>query len=144
MARVLVVHGPNLDLLGQREPELYGKMTLDQVNEGLVRVGKSLGVEILTYQSNHEGDLIDFIHAEGADCLGLIINAGALSHYSYALRDAITATGVRAIEVHITNVYAREEFRRHSVIAPVCVGQISGLGARGYLAALRWLAEPVK
>lgn len=141
MPRILAVHGPNLDLLGRREPELYGKMTLDDLNQELVKAGASLGVEVVTYQSNHEGDLIDFIHAESADCLGLIINAGAFSHYSYALRDAITAVGVKAIEVHITNVYAREEFRRHSVIAPACVGQITGLGPRGYLAALRWLTE---
>ena len=141
MSRVLVVHGPNLNLLGSREPEIYGYKTLDQINTELVALGQELGLEVIPFQSNHEGDLIDIIQQESGDCIGLIINPGAYSHYSYAIRDAITAVDIRAIEVHLSNVMAREEFRRTSVIAPVCVDQIIGLGDEGYKAALRWFAE---
>ena len=141
MTRILIVHGPNLNLLGEREPEIYGPATLDQINQELTALAQSLDLEIIPLQSNHEGDIIDIIHRESVDCAGMIINAGAYSHYSYAIRDAISATRIRAIEVHLSNVFAREEFRRQSVIAPVCVGQISGLGPDSYKAALRWFAD---
>ena len=141
MAKILVIHGPNLNLLGEREPGIYGRVTLDQLNRNLVDLGKTLDIEVVTFQSNHEGDIIDRIHAERHECQGLIINPGAFTHYSYAIRDAIAATGMVAVEVHLTNVSAREEFRRNSVIAPVCDGQINGLGIGGYRAALRWFAE---
>jgi 3-dehydroquinate dehydratase-2 len=141
VTRILVIHGPNLNLLGEREPEIYGHTTLDQINQELVALGQPLGLEVLVVHSNHEGEIIDIIHREGVTCAGLIVNAGAYSHYSYAIRDAISATRLRAIEVHLSNVFAREEFRRHSVIAPVCVGQVTGLGPEGYRAALRWFAD---
>lgn len=141
MTRILVIHGPNLNLLGEREPEIYGRQTLDQINQDLVALGQSLDVEVTPLHSNHEGEIIDIIHRDSVDCAGLIINAGAYAHYSYGIRDAINATGIRAIEVHLSNVYAREEFRRHSVIAPVCVGQVCGLGPESYRAALRWFAD---
>jgi 3-dehydroquinate dehydratase-2 len=137
----LVVHGPNLNLLGSREPEIYGHKTLDQINQELVALGQELGIEVIPFQSNHEGDLIDIIQQESGQSDGLIINAGAYSHYSYAIRDAITAVGIRAIEVHLSDVMAREEFRHKSVIAPVCVDQIIGMGDEGYKAALKWFAD---
>lgn len=141
MTRILIIHGPNLNLLGEREPEVYGHTTLDQINQELTALAQTLDMEIIPLQTNHEGDIIDIIHRESVDCAGLIINAGAYSHYSYAIRDAISATRIRTIEVHLSNVFAREEFRRQSAIAPVCVGQISGLGPDSYKAALRWFAD---
>jgi 3-dehydroquinate dehydratase-2 len=141
MSKILLVNGPNLNLLGQREPTIYGRLTLSELERGLSQAAVVAGHDLLAFQSNHEGEIIDFIHKEAASALGLIINAGAFSHYSYAIRDAITAVNIRAIEVHISNVYAREEFRHKSVLAPVCVGQISGLGTEGYYAALTWLVE---
>jgi len=141
MSKILLINGPNLNLLGQREPDIYGKSTLPELVKGLSQAARAAGHELLAFQSNHEGEIIDFVQRESPSALGLIINAGAFSHYSYALRDAISAVGIRAIEVHISNVYAREEFRHTSVLAPVCVGQISGLGTDGYFAALRWLID---
>jgi 3-dehydroquinate dehydratase-2 len=137
----LLINGPNLNLLGQRQPDIYGHTTLKQIEEMLTETAAASGLELLAYQSNHEGDLVDFIQREAGSAVGLIINAGAFSHYSYALRDALASAGVKAIEVHLSNVYAREEFRHTSVIAAVCVGQISGLGVEGYRAALRWFIE---
>lgn len=141
VAKVLVINGPNLNLLGQREPEVYGNTTLDQINEQLTDLARAAGVELEFFQSNHEGDIIDCIHREGPACDGLIINPAAFTHYSYAIRDAIAAIGVPTIEVHLTNIHAREKFRRRSVIAPVCVGQIGGFGADSYRAALNWFID---
>lgn len=136
--RLLVLHGPNLNLLGTREPEVYGSTTLADINAALERRAAELQIELFVLQSNHEGVLIDTIQAEAPRSDGIIINPGALTHYSYALRDAIAAVDRPTIEVHLSNVYARESFRHHSVIAPIATGQISGLGWRGYLLALEW------
>lgn len=137
--RVLVLHGPNLNLLGKREPQIYGAATLDSINAALQSLAAELNLELRAVQSNHEGVLIDEIHAAIGWAGGLLINAGAYTHTSYALRDAISAVGIPAVEVHLSNIYVREEFRRHSVLAPVCRGQISGFGAQSYLLGLRAL-----
>jgi len=136
MPKIILIHGPNLNLLGTRELEKYGSTTLDEINTKLREQAESAGADIVSFQSNHEGEIIDFIHKEAPNSDGMIINAGAFTHYSYAIRDAIAAVSTPAIEVHITNVYAREEFRHRSVIAPVCVGQISGFGEDSYRMAL--------
>ncbi len=141
MARVLVVNGPNLNLLGTREPHIYGKMTLDELNTSLTDLAAELGVELALFQSNSEGEIIDYIQADGPKADGLIINAGALTHYSYALRDAIVAVGIKTIEVHLSNIYAREEFRHQSVIAPVAHGHLVGFGIYGYAMALSYFAD---
>ena len=137
--RVLVVHGPNLNLLGRREPAIYGATTLAEIDEALRERAGELGVEILSYKSNSEGALIDWLQANAVGDCGLIINPGALTHYGLSLRDAIAALGLPTIEVHLSNIYAREVWRHHSVVAPVVRGQISGLGWRGYLLALEAL-----
>ena len=134
--RVLVVNGPNLNLQGQRQPEIYGTVTLDDINARLTARGRELGVEVVAYQSNSEGALIDFIQAQAPTADAIIINPGALTHYGLSLRDCIAAIEIPVIEVHLSNIYAREPFRRRSVIAPVAHGQISGLGWRGYVLAL--------
>jgi 3-dehydroquinate dehydratase-2 len=136
---VLVLHGPNLNMLGTREPDIYGHTTLSDIDAALVVRASELGIEVETFQSNYEGALIDTLQANAQRSSGLIINPGALTHYSYALRDAIAAARLPTIEVHLSNVYAREPFRHHSIIAPVATGQISGLGWRGYVLALEWL-----
>jgi len=142
--KILVVHGPNLNLLGKRKREIYGDKTLEEVNSLLQQQAKELGVEIITFQSNSEGTLIDFIQAESPKAEGIIINPGALTHYGLSLRDALGDTNLPVIEVHLSNIYAREEFRQRSVIAPVAKGQISGLGWRGYIAALRTLVAELR
>ncbi len=141
--RILLINGPNLNLLGTREPEYYGATTLATIESSVRERAEAMSppVEILTCQSNHEGAIIDFIHTEGRESLGIIMNPGAFTHYSYAIRDAVSAIGTPTIEVHISNVHAREAFRHHSVIAPVATGQIVGLGAEGYLLALEYLTR---
>lgn len=138
--KILVIHGPNLNMLGRREPEVYGSVTLDEINAALHERAAVSGVTLLTMQSNHEGALIDFLQAEGWDADGIIINPGALTHYGLALRDALAMLKAPIIEVHLSNVYRREPFRHTSVVAPVATGQIAGLGWRGYLFALEWLS----
>jgi 3-dehydroquinate dehydratase-2 len=134
--RILVLNGPNLNRLGQRKPEIYGSMTLDQILEELQTRAAAVGVELRCFQSNHEGALIDFLQVEAGEADGVIVNAGALSHYGLSLRDAIEDLGKPVVDVHISNIYRREPHRQHSVIAEVALGQISGLGWRGYLGAL--------
>ncbi len=137
--KILVLHGPNLNLLGQREPEVYGRVTLDEIDAGLRKLGETQGASVETFQSNHEGELIDRIHAARGHVDGLIINAAGLTHTSVSLRDALAASELPFIEVHLSNVHAREEFRRRSLISDVAVGQVTGLGAIGYELALRGL-----
>jgi len=137
MAKVLVIHGPNLNLLGRREPGIYGTVTLAEVDRQLASLGREIDAEVETFQSNHEGAIIDRLHQAPGRHDAVILNAGALTHYSIALRDAIAAISVPVVEVHLSNVHARESFRHVSVIAPVCRGQIAGFGVGSYLLALR-------
>jgi len=137
MAKVLVIHGPNLNLLGRREPGVYGTVTLAEVDRQLASLAREIGAEVETFQSNHEGAIIDRLHQAPGRHDAVILNAGALTHYSIALRDAIAAVPVPVVEVHLSNVHAREPFRHVSVIAPVCRGQIAGFGVGSYLLALR-------
>jgi 3-dehydroquinate dehydratase II len=140
-AHLMVIHGPNLNLLGQREPEVYGHLTLEEINRRLAAWAEGAAVELRFVQSNHEGGLIDAIHKAQGWADGIVINPGAYTHYSYALRDAIAAVGLPAVEVHLSNVHAREAFRHTSVVAPACRGQVVGLGWVGYRLALEALAE---
>jgi len=137
----LILHGPNLNLLGKREKEIYGIYTLEDLDAMIRREAEKLGITVDCHQSNHEGTLIDLIHGAEGKYEGIIFNPGAFTHYSIALRDALAAVSVPAVEVHLSNIYAREELRRRSVIAPVARGQISGLGPRSYLLALYALAS---
>ncbi len=136
-----MLHGPNLNLLGQREPETYGRITLEEINAQLQREAKELNLSLETLQSNHEGILVDAIHAALGQYQGILINAAAYTHTSVALRDAIAAVALPTVEVHLSNIYKREEFRHHSWIAPVVIGQISGFGANSYRLGLRALAD---
>lgn len=132
MAKILVLHGPNLNLLGQREENVYGVVTLDEINQNLTRLAAQYQVDIVCAQSNSEGEIINILHMTGSEADCIIINPAAYTHYSIAIRDAVKAIKTPVIEVHLSNIYAREEFRHHSVIAPVSVGQISGFGHYGY------------
>jgi len=138
--KILVVHGPNLNMLGSRQVAVYGDKTLDEIDSLLQKRARELGVELETLQSNHEGTLVDFIQEKSPEATGIIINPGALTHYGLSLRDALADTSLPIIEVHISNIHAREEFRQQSVIAPIARGQIAGLGWRGYIAALEIIA----
>lgn len=142
--KFLVIHGPNLNRLGQREPGIYGKKTLPEIDALLKQRGEELKVEVATFQSNSEGAIIDFIQSQSSQASGIIINPGALTHYGLSLREALADARLPAIEVHLSNIYAREEWRSHSVIAPVALGQIAGLGWRGYVAALEILVAQLK
>jgi 3-dehydroquinate dehydratase-2 len=141
MTQLLVLNGPNLNMLGTREPHIYGATTLPDIEAALRERATPHGIDVVFFQSNHEGALIDLIQQQHQQSVGIIINPGAFTHYSYALRDALSAVSVPIIEVHISNVYKREPFRHHSVIAPIATGQIAGLGWRGYLHALDWMIE---
>lgn len=136
---ILILHGPNLDLLGMREPEVYGSLTLTEINARLHQFAEERGITLRIYQTNSEGALIDALHEARGWAQGIVINPGGYTHTSVALRDAITAVGLPTIEVHLSNIHAREPFRHTSLVAPVCVGQISGLGWLGYRFAIEWL-----
>jgi 3-dehydroquinate dehydratase-2 len=142
--KILVLHGPNLNLLGTREPEVYGSMDLDEIDARLVEQGRELGVEVTCRQSNHEGALIDALQDAWVWADGVIFNPGGYTHTSVALRDAVAAIGIPVVEVHLSNVYAREEFRHKSLLSAVCKGKITGLGWRSYKLALTYLAEALQ
>ena len=138
--KLLVINGPNLNMLGHRDRDVYGTMTLSDIEEMVRHRAEELGAEVEFFQSNSEGAIIDVLQARYASVNGIVINPGALTHYGLSLREALVDTGLPVVEVHISNIYARERWRHRSVVAPVAVGQISGLGWRGYLAALDFLA----
>lgn len=138
--RILVIHGPNLNLLGRRDQSLYGDKTLDEIDALLKNEGHNLNVEVVTFQSNHEGALVDFVQEQAGVASGIIINPGALTYHGFSLLDALVDSRLPIIEVHLSNIYRREEWRAKSVIAPIAKGQISGLGWKGYVAALQILA----
>lgn len=138
---LLLLHGPNLNMLGRREPAIYGSTTLDEINAALREQAEAAGASLTAVQSNHEGVLVDTLQEHWGRIDGIIINPGALTHYGLSLRDALAAMDVPIVEVHLSNVYAREAFRHHSVVAPIAAGQIAGLGWRGYALALQWFLE---
>lgn len=142
--KILLLHGPNLNLLGTREPEVYGSMTLNDINEKMVALGKELGADVTCLQSNHEGALIDALHDARTWASGVVFNPGGYTHTSVALRDAISAIVIPVIEVHLSNVYAREEFRHTSFVSAVCKGKVSGFGWRSYELGLRGLIDIIK
>ncbi len=141
---VIILHGPNLNLLGQREPGIYGSVTLAEINRLLTEEGQKQAVSCTCVQSNHEGVLVDAIHQALGQHQGILINAGAYTHTSVALRDAITSVDLPTVEVHLSNIYRREEFRHHSYIAPVAIGQISGFGVQSYLLGLQALVRHLR
>jgi 3-dehydroquinate dehydratase-2 len=139
--KILVLNGPNLNLLGKRQPEIYGRLTLNQINHRIHMLAKELGVEVEIRQSNSEGELVSWIQEAPKKCGAIVINPAAYTHSSVAIRDAITAAGIPTVEVHISNIYKREEFRRHSYVAGAAVGQITGFGVGSYLLGLRAAAD---
>ncbi len=142
--KILILHGPNLNLLGHREPKIYGYQTLADIDRLIKERASNLEIQVAAFQSNYEGQLIDRIQDARGNYNGIMINPGALTHYSYALRDSLTATGLPVVEVHLSNIHAREEFRRHSVISPVVTGVICGFGATSYLLGLEALLALIK
>ncbi len=142
--RILVLQGPNLNRLGKREPAIYGSVTLEEVNKRLEERGRELGLEVIFFQSNHEGALVDFLQEHQEQASGIILNGGALSHYGLALRDALADAHLPLVEVHISNVFAREAWRHHDVYAAIATTYVAGMGWRGYLAALQYLAETIE
>src|SRR3989338_2344243 len=141
---LLVIHGPNLNLLGKREPHIYGKVSLDRINNLIERESEKMNVQVTIAQSNHEGELVDLIGNARNQYDGILINPAAYTHTSVALRDALSACGIPAVEVHLSNIYGREEFRRQSLTAPVCVGQVSGFGEQSYLLGLEGLVKALR
>lgn len=145
MAKILIIHGPNLHLLGTREKQVYGAATLDEINTKLKKLAGEEGVDLTCFQSNHEGEIVDLIGRSKTDNFSAIVmNPAAYTHTSVAIRDAVAAVDVPTIEIHLSNIYAREEFRQHSLIAPVCFGQISGFGPESYLLGLRAAINIIK
>src|SRR5688572_25904269 len=144
MMKILILHGPNLNLLGTREPEVYGSMSLENINEKMIALGKELNAEIKCEQSNHEGELIDALHDARTWANGVVFNPGGYTHTSVALRDAISAIQIPVIEVHISNIYAREEFRHTSFVSAVCKGKVTGFGWRSFELGLRGLIDIIK
>jgi len=142
--RIMVLHGPNLNLLGKREPHIYGEITLQSINTQLEAKAEEMDLELEIHQSNHEGVLVDFIQEAPARCAAILINPAALTHYSIALFDALKAADLPAVEIHLSNIYRREEFRQKSVVSPAVNGVISGLGSQGYLLGLEALASLLK
>jgi 3-dehydroquinate dehydratase-2 len=141
MKTLLLINGPNLNMLGEREPEIYGHTTLLEIIAAVTDEAKQIGMAIKPFQSNHEGAIIDFIQAEYKGAAGIIINPGALTHYAYSLRDCLASVDIPIVEVHISNIQRREEWRRTSVLTEVCTGLVSGLGTEGYLLALRYFKD---
>jgi len=144
MPDILIINGPNLNMLGKREVEIYGKMTLDELNNKLKEIADKMEMNLSFYQSNSEGEIIDCLQKQGSKADGVIINPGAYTHYSYAIRDAIAAISTQVVEVHMSNIMSREEFRKKSVIAPVCVGHIAGFGSYSYAMALSFFSDNLK
>ena len=139
--KILILNGPNLNLLGKRQPEIYGRLTLEQINKQIRALAKELGVEVAIRQSNSEGELVDWVQEAPKEFKAIVINPAAYTHSSVALRDAIAAAGIPAVEIHISNIYRREEVRKHSYMAGAAVGQITGFGAHSYLLGLRAAVE---
>lgn len=142
--QILIIHGPNLNLLGTREPKIYGKTSLTEINKSLLKLADKKKMRLKIVQSNHEGEIVDLIGKSKGKYSAIIINPAAYTHTSVAIRDAILAAAIPTIEVHLSNIYSREEFRQHSLIAPVCIGQISGFGSTSYLLALQAATDLIK